>query len=113
MPEYTTYVANIGSGTALSQAIDLRGRTPYGVIMPSAWTAAGLTFQVSNDGVNFANLYDTTAEFALTVAADYAVGFEGGNLFTGFKYIKVRSGTSGTPVNQTADRAIEIVAIDE
>jgi hypothetical protein len=112
MPEYTTYVADIANGTALSQAIDMRGRTPYGIIMPSAWTAAGITFQVSNDGVNFADLYDETAEYSLTVAADQAIGFPGGNLFSGFKFIKVRSGTTGTPVNQGADRAIEVVALD-
>jgi hypothetical protein len=29
----------------------------------------------------------------------------------GVRYLKVRSGTSGVPVNQTADRAITLVAV--
>jgi len=109
MPGYSTFSVTIASGTALSAAVDMRGYVPYGIQMPAAWTAAGLSFEVSDDGAAFADLYDATAEYTLAAGVSRAIGFPGGNIFTGFKYIKVRSGTTGTPVNQGADRIIDIL----
>ena len=113
MKDFATFGVTIPNGGSLSPAADLRGYVPYGIQMPSAWTAAGLSFQVSDDGTNFADLYDDTAEYTLATGASRAIGFPGGNVFTGWKYIKVRSGTSGTPVNQGADRAVKIICRSE
>ena len=109
MQDYSAFGVTIANGASLSGAVDLRGYVPYGIEMPSAWTAAGLSFEVSSDGVNYLDLYDDTAEYTLAADASRAIGFPGANIFVGFKYIKVRSGTSGTPVNQGADRAIKIL----
>lgn len=109
MHNYLTFGATVPNGAALSEAIDLRGYEPLAVQMPAAWTAAGLSFEVSDDGVNFADLYNTSGEYTLTVATDRAVALSTPNELSGFQFIKVRSGTTGTPVNQGADRLIKIL----
>lgn len=109
MRDYTTFGVTIPNGGSLSPSIDLRGYTPYGIQMPAAWTAAGLSFEVSDDNVSFADLYDATAEYTLAAGVDRAIGFSGSSVFAGWKYIKVRSGTTAVPVNQGAARIIKIL----
>ncbi len=113
MQDYAAFGVTIANGASLSGAVDLRGYVPYGIEMPAAWTAAGLSFEVSSDGINFVDLYDSTGEYTLSATAGTAIGFPGANVFTGFKYMKVRSGTSGTPVNQGADRVLKILCKSE
>ncbi|UVC14715.1 hypothetical protein [Mesorhizobium onobrychidis] len=102
--------AVIASGGSLSAAVDLGGLHAIGIIMPAAWTAAGLTFSVSVDGENFADLYapDGT-EYALVVVAAHHVYLDLG-IFAGFNSIKFRSGTGSVPVNQAAERTLTIVS---
>jgi len=77
--------------------------------MPAAWTAADITFQVSADGSTYCNLYEEDGtEFTLTVGASYHVMISPDSLW-GAHWIKVRSGTAGTPVNQAAARTITLV----
>lgn len=103
-----TTTVTIANGASLSSAVDLGGRKLVGIIMPSSWTAASLTFQGSVDGTNFFNVYDGATERSLTVAASYYSMLNIGD-WVGFRYIKFRSGTAGTPVNQGADRVITLV----
>lgn len=101
-------IATILSGTALSGAIDLRAASLAKIQMPASWTAANLTFQVSYDGTTFANLYDEAGnEITVTAAASRVIAVDVGT-FIGARYLKVRSGTAGTPVNQGADRALQL-----
>ena len=104
--ETTTVV--IENGASLSGAVDLGGRKLVGIIMPDAWTAASLTFQGSVDGTNFFNVYDGTTERALVVAANYYSALAIGD-WVGFRWVKLRSGTAGTPVNQAGARTITLV----
>ena len=54
-----TRTATIAISTSLSAAIALPpGWYPAAILMPAAWTAADLTFQLSLDGTTFADLYD-------------------------------------------------------
>jgi hypothetical protein len=103
--------ATIASGAALSGVVNVDGRRISGIIMPSAWTAAALTFQVSADGVVYNDLYDEAgAEYSITVAASRYIGVDAGALeLSAVDFIKVRSGTTGTPVNQGAAREIIFV----
>lgn len=103
----TTTVA-IANGASLSSAVDLGGRKLVAIIMPSTWTAASLTFQGSVDNSNYFNVYDGATERALIVAASYYSAVNIGD-WIGFRYLKVRSGTSGTPVNQAGDRVLTLV----
>ena len=98
----------IANGAALSIAYNLKGRVPAGIYMPAAWTAANLTFQVSQDGVTYYNLHTSAGEYALTTSAGIFLPLTAENFF-GANFIKVRSGTSGTPVNQGAARALVLM----
>jgi hypothetical protein len=105
--EYST--TTIANGASLSSAVNIGSKTVLGVVMPAAWTTANLTFQVSYDGTNYANLYDKDGtEYTVTAAASRHIYVEPAQ-WVGVKYIKVRSGTSGTPVNQGADRSVVLV----
>jgi len=109
--------ATIAAGASLSNGVDLgpdSGR--LGLHMPSAWTAAGITFQVSeSDQGPWGNLYDDAgAEVGLTsanVTASRAISLATPQLreaLAPWRFLKVRSGVSATPVNQVAAAAIVI-----
>lgn len=99
----------IANGASVSAFVDLEAQTLVGIHMPAAWTAAGLTFQVSEDGVTYDDLYDAAgSEKTVSVAASryiYTIPSD----WVGIRFIKVRSGTAGTPVNQGAARTIQLV----
>lgn len=105
----------ISSGQSLSGALDIGGINVeiIGIVMPVAWTAANLTFQVSADGTTFQNLYDDGGnELMVAAGAGRTIGLHSdvSRALGRFRYLKVRSGTSGTPVNQAADRTITLYA---
>ncbi|MES0207922.1 hypothetical protein NKJ93_02330 [Mesorhizobium sp. M0028] len=108
--EVAKTTALIANGGSLSAAVDLGGLHLVGIVMPAAWTAASMTFSVSVDGENFADLYapDGT-EYALTVVAAHHVYLDMG-VFAGFNSIKFRSGTGGSAVNQGADRTLTVIS---
>src|SRR5512140_2312685 len=104
----------MASGTALSGAIPLDGQLLAGVGIPAsaAWTDANLTFQVSVDGgATYYDLWKDGAEYTVTVPTGRAnatfVDLPPAD-FSAFTHFKVRSGTAGTPVNQGADRTLQI-----
>src|SRR5690242_9259249 len=101
---YTTKDAVISSGQSLSAVVDLEQLNITGFLIPASWTTAKLTFQISPDGTTFGDLNDASGnEIQLTVAAGKFIGVNLSEL-SGARFIKVRSGTSGTPVTQAADR---------
>lgn len=105
-----TQTATIPNGGSLSGAIDLGGTALVGIQMPSGWDAAALTFQASADGITFAELYDAAGNVrSLTTAASHSLYLVPSE-WLGIRYLKVRSGTSGSPVNQTADRALTLIS---
>jgi hypothetical protein len=105
----TTLDVVIANGASLSAAVEIGKTWLTGLILPAAWTAAGLTFQGSVDGTNFHNLYETDGtEVTVTVAVDRFVRLAPMD-WSIFSHIKVRFGTSGTSVNQAAARTIKLV----
>lgn len=109
--------ATIASGASLSGAVDLGivnpGNKMIGIIMPAAWTAASMTFQTSEtlDGT-YTDLYDDGGtELSFTVGASRSIGLrrDQSDVLGRWRFIQVRSGTSGTPVNQGAARTITIL----
>lgn len=104
-----TRAVTIDAGSALSAAVDLDGVALVGIQMPASWTAANLTFQVSADGVTYADLYNQSgSEVVVTAAANRYIALDP-TLFQGIRRLKIRSGTSGTPVNQAASRTLLLV----
>lgn len=100
--------AVIASGESLSGAVDLGGRKLVAIVMPAEWTAAGMTFQASPDGVTYYNVYDGATERSLSVAASYYSALNIAD-WVGIRWVKVRSGTAGSAVNQGAERTITLV----
>lgn len=108
----STFQAAIANGASLSGAVDVAGTTLIAIQMPATWTAANLTFQGSADGSIYADVYnDSGDEYSIPVSASHFIMLDQvQNRFRGMRYLKVRSGTSGTPVNQGADRVLSLVS---
>ena len=108
----------IANGESLSGEIDLQHFLPCGVIMPSAWTAASLTFAGAaddgsgNPGTFVAITNDAGVEYTVTVAASKAVMIDPARL-AGVRYVKIRSGTSSAAVNQGAARTLSVILRNE
>lgn len=104
-----TATATIANGQSLSGAANLEGLRLAAIVMPSVWTSANLTFQVSHDnGVNWSNLYDQNGNEKTIVAAAARTIFVDPVEFSAFSFIKVRSGTSASPVAQGQESAITL-----
>lgn len=94
------------SGTSISAGFQANGLEIVGLYMPAAWDTASITFQGFIDGTGWQNLYDDSgAEVTLAAAASRYIIIPP-TLLAGLPWIRARSGTSGTPVNQTADRLL-------
>lgn len=107
--ELVHLTATIEQSESLSDAVDLEAGTLAAIIMPAAWDAADLTFQASGNGEDFFDLYDEQAqEIAVDADADYYIRLIPPE-WAGIRYIKVRSGTSGSPVTQADEREIILV----
>ena len=108
----STVSATIAESGSLSAEVDIgSSKVLCGIIMPAAWTAAGMTFQAAAaTGGTFYNLYDAYGtEKALTVAAERYIPIDDPAFWLGVRYLKVRSGTAASAVNQAAARTITLV----
>ena len=119
MPGFRVKTVTIANGASLSDAAACAykagpaGSGSYeslvGIVMPGTWTAANLTFQASNDNSTFTDLYNAAGtEVTVTAAASRWIAIDPAD-FAGVAYLKVRSGTSGSAVNQGANRTIGLV----
>ena len=104
----TVVTATIPNGQSLSDAADVGLGQILGLNVPTI-TAAALTFQGSDDGVVFKNLKDAAGN-------EVQIASSTGNAFVaapaalgGVAFLKIRSGTSGVPVNQGGDRIVAVV----
>lgn len=119
----------IANGTALSGVIDTGGMVLAGILMDvTGWTTASITFAVS-DTLAFTNSYNlfsaaatelviASITFGNPLAIDFAAtsaGFVAGvaNAFRPWRYIKIRSGTAATPVNQGAARNLQAICLPQ
>lgn len=99
------------SVTTISAAIDLAEERLFAIQMDTAWTAAAITFQASQDGTNYFDLYDQAGEVTISSAVALASKMivVDPSVFMGFRYLKVRSGTSAAGVTQGAGRTLQAV----
>lgn len=107
--------AIIAKGESQSTTINKSGYKNMLIIMPAAWTAADITFLVSNNPTSgFVKLVKASDESEITskASASEAVNLDGTikEALGACAYVKIRSGTSVTPVNQ-ADRRTLIVVL--
>jgi hypothetical protein len=104
--------ATIAISQSLSAAVDCGlARHPSQIDIPSGWTEAEITFQVSKDGSTFLNLMNEDGEYIVPEtsigAGGVAIGLDQ-KLMRGNRFFKVRSGTSGSVVVQTAARTLTV-----
>lgn len=98
----------IANGASLSDAVDLKNNRLSYIQMPGTWTTANLTFQVSEDGETYNNLYnDAGTEYTVTAAASQVLRLTLHD-WLAVRYLKIRSGTAGSPVNQAAARTLRL-----
>jgi hypothetical protein len=107
-----------GTSPAVAGGVMMGGDTLAGILVPSGWTAASITFQVSIDGgVTWAELYDDGGN-AVTITSPPAGAFVMLNSHASYEWrginaIKVRSGTSGSPVTQSSGATVMLVGRPE
>ena len=110
----TALVATIANAASLSGTVQVPpGMSLKAILMPAAWTAAALTFQVSYDNVNFFNMFNETAEYSVASAAasaSQAVMLDQ-TKWDSVRFLKVRSGTAAAPVAQGAQRLLTLVLL--
>lgn len=103
----------IASGQSLSNEVDLEGFSVVAIEMPGAWTAAGLSFQAASlRGGTHKDLYDDAgAEVQVSAGASRVVAVTGADAdaLAPLRFIKIRSGTAATPVNQAAERSLRLI----
>ena len=110
----TYKTASIANGASITAGLDVDGYTLVGIITPSAWTAADLTFQAgyrtaTDDTVTYADVYDADGT-ELVAQADTSRYIAISPLaLVGAKHLKVRSGTAAAAVNQGAARTLILV----
>lgn len=108
----TSFSVDIAAGNSLSAGIGVGQYLISGIIFPAVWTAASLSFQISDDDVNWYDLYDGTGEYVLSTAGTSRFVAVESAKFIGVKAIKLRSGAAGTPVVQVATRSLKIIGRD-
>lgn len=112
-----TYPTGI-TGSVATDGIRLGADTLVTIGIPSGWTTANLSFQVSlDDGATYANLYDETgAEVVIPVTTSPAVIMLSNRPsynWRGINRLKVRSGTAALPVNQVSNVTVTLIGRPE
>jgi hypothetical protein len=83
----------IANGTTTSDAIRTAGFAIFGLVMPTAFTGASISFTVSHDGTTYQALYDTTNTLvSLTVSASRSYDLP--TALAAWSYFKIVSASS-------------------
>jgi hypothetical protein len=109
--DYDIVPVTIASGTSLSTDGVVDAGKIAAIELPTIDSAA-LSFQVSFDGVNYRELFNSDGTTATPVSASTGnriIQAPAALQDAGAVHVKVRSGTSGSAVNQTADRIINLL----
>lgn len=108
----STATATIANGASVSGSVDLTNTALLGFIAPAGWTTAALNLEVSMDNASWSTgIYDGSGSAvsswsALVAGAGYAVDTVS---MLPFRYVRFRSGTSASPVNQAAQRDFVVI----
>jgi hypothetical protein len=103
------YVATIANGESQSNSMGVGEMSLLAIVMPASWTAANLTFLGSYDnGTTFQPLHEMDGDEITVVTAASRTCILDPAVFTGLDYVKIRSCTTGGPVNQGAARTLTV-----
>ena len=113
--EQATKTVTIANGESLSGAASFgNNRALVGVITPSTWTAAAITFKVSMDDSTYYPLMDAAGVEVIIPSASIATGASWAFAldpldFIPWKYVKLQSGTNASAANQAGARSLIVV----
>jgi hypothetical protein len=104
----------IRAGQALSESTNCSAGAVVRIQAPPAWTSANLSFQVCNDGNNYTDLFTRGGtEYQASVRAGTSVIINPAEWsVVAFNFLRLRSGTRGSPIPQAADRVFVITLND-
>jgi hypothetical protein len=88
------------------------GATRMGIIMPATWTTASVSFQVAStvDGTYYDLRNEAGTLVALTVSQGNVYSLEtSASVLSSWRWVKVRSGSTSSPVTQDANRTLRFV----
>lgn len=99
--------------TGLTSELDLKGKELCGILVSSSdWTAASITLMTATvSGGTFYPVHSSSGEVSRTGAGETYFTLNEEEV-RGLRFIKVRSGTSGTPVPQAAARELYVFSRD-
>ena len=98
--------------TALSDIIDLEGKSIKRIIFPSAWTAADVSFLTGETSATVSSIYkEDGTEVTVKAAASRGISLANPTPLSALSFFQIRSGVVATPVNQLAERKITLVLV--
>jgi hypothetical protein len=101
MLENTDLLIDVSESATVSNALDMRGKTLVGLIMPAALTSTSITFTGSDDNVTFRALTNTSGTaLTVTVSASKHICIVPAD-FASVRWLKLIMGSS-----EGADRTI-------
>ena len=107
---WESYPISIQSGTSMSDLLNLGGLRLFGLTIPSDWTTADITFQMSPDeGVTWFDVHDASGQPAKVSASADGFFAVDPRCFASIQNLRVRSGTAGAEVQQTGDRSLQLI----
>ena len=100
-----TQSVTIASSGTTSTAITIEGgRTVLAIRTPASLDGTAFTFQASDDGDNFYNLYNGGTQYSVNVGASRYVALSPDVMF-GVRHLKIVSGST-----ETASRSIKVIS---
>lgn len=123
LKDYKVLGTQIPANQALSGVLEIGGHDLVAIEMPEAWAGgAVITFQskanLTENQINGSNVEDldnvyddTGTEVSITVAANriVVIGTATKAAIGALRYLRIRSGTSASPVNQNPARDIKLI----
>lgn len=109
---YKAIPATIAEAASVTGEIDLAWAEAVAIAMPAAWTTAAITVLASpTSGGTFLPVHDDGGtELSITAAASQVIALSAAAAkIAPLRYIKLRSGTTATPVAQAAARELTII----
>ena len=107
MPRFVNKTAVIAAGQSLSAAIDCSTGAPVFLHMPTDWSKARVSFQVSPDGATYNDLFnDNALEIQFNAVPGTSKRLD--RHWEPVTWLKIRSGSRDAPVPQEASRTITI-----
>lgn len=106
-----TFLAS--ASTITTGSFPLNDLTLVGIITGSNLSASAVSFQVSNDNIRYYSLFSEDGEVTISGVGGgsaVAISLDPGDFYA-WNWVKVRQGTSGSPVTQkTANCEITLIA---